>query len=172
MTLYQLKTNYEDFVEAYEVYPDVQLGVLKGQPAQWCLVVGCTVVVISDDKLQADLENFYDRTWNKSARGLLGDSLDIVSRYDSWLNSLDEVTEVKPYPVDRLTFATIVAPAAYPPPPPNRPTLQPLYLPPAAPPSNIHGHLPFKTTTRPREHFYRFEAWPKSRKLIQASRSQ
>jgi hypothetical protein len=173
MGLYRVKNGFDsEFIRATEVFPDVQLGVLGKEPAQWCIVVGCTVVVVFDKTLPSELEHFYESTWNVEApRKILPEEETpaTIDRYEAWLASLSESTEVKPYPVDRRTFADIIASVTFPPPPPNRPTLTPVYPPPAAPPPTVYGHLPFKTKTRAREYFYRFEAWPRSRKLTQGS---
>src|SRR5215467_12746973 len=70
----------------------------------------------------------------------------------------------EPVEVDRTGCALAMA-AAYPPPPPGRPGLTPAYPPPPTWPPNTYAHLPFQTTTLQDEHFYRFEAWPQSRKI-------
>ena len=53
----------------------------------------------------------------------------------------------------------------FPPPPPNRPDLRPRYTPAPDLEENLYGHLPFQSTTRGDEHFYRFEPWPTSSKI-------
>jgi hypothetical protein len=95
MTLYRVKAGYEDqFAKASEVFPDVHLGSLNDHDPHWCMVVGCSVVVIPDRNLSADLQDFYSKTWQRS---YVDKTDSIVSRYNGWLHSLKESGTVTPY---------------------------------------------------------------------------
>ena len=166
MGIFRLK-NYGIFVERPEVFPDVHLA----RADALCLVVGCRVVITFDDKLNQELGYFFNFVW-----GRLGPALDlprtVLERYSWWLNRLDDAPgEASPVSVNRLDFWPMLA-AAFPPPPPNRPGVAPAYTPPPSLPANYYGHLPFQTTSEPHEHFYRFEAWPQSRKITIGSPGQ
>jgi hypothetical protein len=158
MGIFLIDSSYEqEFVNAPEIFPDVHLG--QNGVDEYCLVVGCRVIITFDENLSSQLDEFYRRTWGPSERN-------IIQRYVQWMDSLKEpkVGDVKPVVVSRPGFLSIMA-SAFPPPPPNRPSVTPAYTPPPSLPTNFYAHLPFQTTTDVDEHFYRFEAWPQSLKI-------
>jgi hypothetical protein len=164
MTIFRLYSNVQAFIGAEEVFPDVHLA----KATRYCLVVGCRVVITFDDALAGQLDALYRVTWRPIEGGII--RADIVrQRYDDSLKSLKPISdvepgEVEPVSVPRADFWSMMA-SAFPPPPPNRPGIVPAYPPPPSLPAKFYGHLPFQTTTNGNEHFYRFEAWPQSRKI-------
>jgi hypothetical protein len=158
MTIYRLTDrSAAEFAGAPEIFAGVQLGT---DGAKYYPVLGSQVAVELDNRTFANLEEFYNATWGEVS------SSGIIPRYQRWIGSLKEI-ELKPYFTSRSGLTSFIASALPPPPPPppGRPDLTPRYPPPPSLPKNLYGHLPFKTTTRPDEHFYRFEPWPTSRKI-------
>jgi len=164
MPIYRVQ-NYQQFAEEPEIFAGVQMGVKVSQvrpDKRYYLVLGCQVAIEFDEKTRSDLDAFYAATWG-SERAPRG----IIELYRKWIRSLNPET-IEPYFVTRTDLISFVA-AVFPSPPPNRPDLTTGY--PLLPslPQNFYGHLPFKTTTRWDEHFYRFEPYPDSKKITMAN---
>jgi hypothetical protein len=160
MPIYSVPNNL-DFARAPEIFSGIQMGRKNDR---YFLVIGCQVAIEFDGDTPSDLNAFYARTWGNERA-----SSGIIKLYEEWMASLKPL-EMDPYLTTREGVIAFVAsvsfptPPLFPPPPPNRPDLRPRYIPPLLP-QNLNGHLPFETKTRPDEHFYRFEAWPKSLQL-------
>jgi hypothetical protein len=149
----------EKFAAFPEVFQGVQVGLLTH--SSWtrrvCLVVGGLVVVVLDDGLQDELAKFFAFTW----RPAVPPTNTIAERYVDWLQMLNEPNEVEPIDAAR-EFVAFAVSTNVPPPPPNRTSLVP--APWAG--SAVYGHLPFKSNTEDREVFFRWEAWPTSRRVL------
>jgi hypothetical protein len=166
MAIFRLAKSIQSiFGQAPEIFANAQFGKYGDK---YLLIVGCQVALEFDENTPSELEHFYDLTWgtlssDQSAFGF------VIERYESWIKSLPEIEGVEPHLITRAELTAVVS-SSFPPPPPNRPTLVPRYLLPPILPQNFYGHLPFKTKTRLYEHFYRFEPWPTSRKIVVGNR--
>jgi hypothetical protein len=166
MALYLLNpAEQQEFAEKPEVFPNAQAGLVG---SRFCLVLACQIAVIFDKGLKENLTDFYAQTWGKHSN-----ETDIEALYAAWMESLDDrhrqsikfQTKTRREMLDNIEGSN-------PPPPPDRPDLQPVTPgPPDLIIEDVHGHLPFETVTRPREVFYRFEPWPNSRRVLQSSNS-
>jgi len=167
------KMNYEQqqYFAAYpETFPDAQFAYLKTENFQsYCVVVGCRVAVTLDRTLQTDLDRYIDTVW----RGVqLGPKESLIEK---WIKNLDPAIEVWPVDASRADlYAVITNPNPPFPPPPPPPPVRPTVVP-AAPGGRgalptTYGHLPFQTKTTDYEVFYRWEAFPSSRRIAQNNR--
>jgi hypothetical protein len=149
--------NKDDKDYKEEVYPGVQLGrgKINGR-MQDCVVIGELVAVFFDDKLPDELEKFFKSTWR-------GEGRTITERYQSWLKSLTKTREITRETTDRIQFFRRIGA----PPPPGPAGAAPAPAPPPGSPPQVYGHLPFGVVTAPNDVFYRFEAWPTSRRIHQ-----
>jgi hypothetical protein len=164
--IFRLKTEQQEKFAAFpEVFQGVQVGFLThaAWTRQVCLVIGGLVVVVFQDGLQDELAKFFAVTW----RSTIPPANTIVERYEDWLKSLNEPNEIDPVDAVR-DFVAFAVSTNSPPPPPNRSSLVP--VPPGFPGSGtaVYGHLPFKSNTEDREVFFRWEAWPTSRRILTA----
>lgn len=155
------------FEKAPEVFSGVHLGQVKWEGVErYSIVVGGLVSTIINDPLAGELADFYRKVWTPESEGT-ADPTDATERYVAWLGSLTEIT-VQPVPVTRFGLAANAALTNVPPPPPGR-LITPVGPHPPGGPPNVYGHLPFQTTTRAKEIFWRFEAWPTSQRLLDVS---
>lgn len=176
MTIYRLtKEQQSRFGAEPEIYAAVQVGVIEHEThSEVCLVVGCQVALVFDDKLDADLRDFWDSTWGALQPGISTQArrLTVISLYDKWLNPPSPLRAAKlnPLDVDRssIALAMILTGKPIPPAPPTRPGLRPRTT---TTPPPAYGHLPFSVVTRHRETFYRYEPWPTSLKINRVSGS-
>src|SRR6516164_8342211 len=105
MGIFLLGSNVEGFIKAEEVFPDVHLA----KATNYCLVVGCRVVITFDQPIADQLDAFYRVTW-RSREGDLGRA-EVVRRYRDWLKSLTEISNVNPVSVARSDFWPMMASA-------------------------------------------------------------
>lgn len=180
MTIYRLDdTQQEEFSKCLEAFAGGQLGVLMhdNRPA-YCLVLSGRIAVVFDQQLDAELLDFMSKTWRVPRESPLG-SLTMIERYEKWI-TIGRPVAPELYPMDatrndisQTFFGTALLPGppppTLPPPPPNRPSVAP-----GAPGGrgtlpNTVGHLPFNTTSEDREVFYRWEAFPRSRRVHQST---
>lgn len=152
------------FAAFREVFQGVQVGLLtlRGWTGgRVCLVIGGLVAVVIEDGLQDELARFFAATWRPTSPP----TNTITERYVDWLNLLNEPIEADPADAARESVAFAVS-TNTPPPPPNRTGLVPVAPWPPGTGTAVYGHLPFKTTTEDREVFFRWEAWPTSRRIV------
>lgn len=180
MTIFRLSEAQEaEFAKRPEVFSGVQLGVFRSEFP--CLVVGGLVGILFDERVWDELNGFYESTWDGWKR--FPSEATIEQRYKAWLDRLERFGDISPTPSSRLEIMRIVSEYTYdnPPPntdnndrpaPPDRIDLRPLK--PEERPQELskqYGHLPFRTTTRADEVFYRWESWPKSLRISQEKRT-
>lgn len=167
-----LEESIEIFEREPEVFSGCQLGSAKirGVLKNVVVVNGIVAVVISEH-FHHDLSAFYAATWAQKPLG----AERIVELYEKWIKGLDEV-EVQHLAASRSDFLGIAAggttgktpsapPSASPPPPPTNPNLYPGGTRPTGT-ATAPGHLPFHDLGTGTDRFYRFEAWPTSRRVI------
>jgi len=179
MTVLRLHPRLQsEFARAEEIFPGVQLGHAPNPDEraeareEYCLVVDCQVAVYFDELLQSELDRFYGATWGGEPPHLDEEDTEaIVRRYLNWMDRLPPLREAEV--VEAMTrqemFDMFTAFSRNPPPPPNRPGLVRGPRHPRGGPPNVRGHLPFKTRTKAREVFYKYEAWPISQRLVSGS---
>lgn len=158
-----------EFAELPEVFPNLQLATWREKRV---LVVGTLVVVQIDQTLRSDLSQFFASTWGPRDSELRAPyEVDIVRRYDTWLESLPDISDVSPDFATREELHSLIRSMMAISSPPDRPDLSP-YPRRGRPPgiSDAYGHLPFATTTTPNDVFYRFEPWPQSRRIDQKNK--
>jgi hypothetical protein len=175
MTILRLPDDIaDDFSKQPEVLPGIQMGLWRRK--RRCLIVGDLVVLIFDKSLRDEFESFYASTWGRDAGA---SARNIEQAYRSWLRELEETGEVEPVRSSRREISRLVSEYTYDDPPPdtdngdrpappdrsdldrNRSDERPQGLP------DQYGHLPFKSLTKEREVFYRWESWPDSRRVLQ-----
>lgn len=179
MTIYRLDgTQQKDFAKCLEAFAGGQLGVLRhnGDPKH-CLVLSGRIAIVFDSQLDAELLHFMSKTWRVPPESPLS-SPTMIQRYEDWIADRPLAQELYPLNATRNDISQIffvstlppnVSPPTLPPPPPSRPSVAP-----GAPggrgtlPSTV-GHLPFNTTSEDREVFYRWEAFPSSRRVHQST---
>jgi hypothetical protein len=165
------------FSERPEVFPGIQKAWAKG--GRPCLVYGDQVGIIFDGKVEAQLNQFYEQTWDA-----LSESRDTTSAiselYNRWIKNLPD-GYAEPVPSTRAEITRMMTDYTYDNPPPG--TANDDRPPPPDQPDMVriplderdtklpltYGHLPFKTKTKAREVFYRWESWPQSPRIDQAT---
>jgi hypothetical protein len=163
------KDSQDRFAEADEVFADVQLGQFgPGQDRTLCLVVGGLVGIEIEPNLPDHLNRFYERTWGTYRK----QGGDIVAYYNAWLQGLTIRPQIYHAPASRGGLQQFVAtgsPPTIPPPPPIRPVIPGGPRPPGT--AAVPGHLPFQDVTTAWDIYYRFEAWPTSRRIDLVNRT-
>lgn len=168
MAIFRLsETQQEDFAKFPEIYPGAQLGFVIAKDFEGaCLIVCDQIAILVDEKLPAELDKFIKMVWrdqDRPAPSVLDRDVAIRRLYMNWMGELAEAEKAFPMEaVSRSHLTGIVTGTLS---PPRRPTLVP-----GAP----HGrgtlpstpaHLPFHTVSKQNEIFYRWEAWPTSRRI-------
>ncbi len=170
MTIYRLVEEQQKFLSACpEIYPGLQLGFLP-QLSRHCLVLSCRIAVVLDAQFQSELDGFFADVWRpiQPLTQPPPTQRQTLLLYENWIAQWGTIAEVEASFAPR---SDVVMLASNPAPPPNRITLTP-----GAPHGrgqlpNVAAHLPFSTQTEDREVFYRWEAFPSSRRIHQSSNS-
>jgi hypothetical protein len=163
----------EDFDKHDEVFSGAQLGRAGALfSGDLYLVVDGQIAVAIKPGLSDSLKRFYTEVWDRFQSG--GQTIEKL--YDVWkLQSLDELSGISCEPVSRATRQHFIVTGSLPanpipPPPPTNPNVTPGGARPPGTPS-IHGHLPFQTVGTGLDIYYRFEAWPTSRRVNQRAKT-
>jgi hypothetical protein len=153
MQLLQLQGNDQnEFGQAPEIAMDFHLG--RSSNNAFYLVVGCQVGILLNDNTFADPHSGHlSESWLNP--GITTDERGVAFEY--WFSELPKappLTTATPMQAWQSLWGAMspVTPIGTLPPPPPRPP-------------SIYGHLPFKTTTLPGSVIYRWEAYPKSRRI-------
>lgn len=173
MTIFHLKLDQQElFAQHLEVFHGVQLGLVYHRDrGQYCIVISGMIALVFDSRLDGEIYDFMDYTW-RLQRDTAFQQSTILDRYHAWMRRWDPPDHVVPVNTTRADILNIAingVPPIQPPPPPNRPTIIP-----GAPggrgtlPSTV-AHLPFSTISEDREVFYRWEAFPSSLRVLQAT---
>src|SRR5947209_16123482 len=160
MSLFRLaKAEFEKYDGAAEAAPSLQIALVDDVLA---VVIGGWTVWTFDEPSEPELSTDDDLPWlrQNSSREEQEHS------FDSWLEGLPEASTTR-----LLTWEDRVGRywrrRGY----ALDPFLSGVYPFGAAPPSLGYGHLPFASTTRGADVFYRFEPHPKSRRINQRART-
>jgi len=152
MPLFNLRVFENAFVEAPEVDMGIQVG--KRSDGEYFLVIGGQIAATLDQDAIEQIEKAIARDWMVLASSREEQEADFVDWRDS-LSGSPPLTVVAPE-IGRAISAFVARGI---PPPPGL----------AAPPP--YGHLPFTAHTGPEDVFYRWEPYPRSRRIDQGTSS-
>jgi hypothetical protein len=142
----------KEFVRMTEAAMDCHLATSDGDDV--FLVVGCRVAIRLDNRTLAEAESDYlSQPWLRP----VFEGEDRIDAFESWLKNLTPAPELQPVPPAEAwkLYAASMTPVPHSP------------LPPApVRPAFIYGHLPFVATTLSDTLIYRWEAFPKSLRII------
>jgi hypothetical protein len=121
------------------------------------VVVGGPIAILPDDGVSEQLRALSERTWIRDGeqRGAQ------ISDFDNWRSTLpmaQNVTFSKQQPLKAIIGLILHGP------------IGPLPLPPLRP-AYVYGHLQFHGTTQANDIFYRYESFPTSRRINQATKT-
>lgn len=156
MSVFALDQRSEnDFAAEREIRMNMQVGVNSSVPF---LVLAGRLAIRFDEPLRERLEQVSSIL--KSPR------TEFDERWRNWADKPDNSITLEPISNTEAVNALFTIFTGFPPPPP--PASPPPPIPPAAPP-HIYGHLPFQQLTGAEDVYYRYESFPTSRRINQAT---
>ncbi|HYI26613.1 MAG TPA: hypothetical protein VD863_02075 [Bradyrhizobium sp.] len=158
MTIFALDQNSQ---KVFKKHPEIRMNIQVGMEGsysnqQFYLVLGSRLAIKFDESKPKNL--------GQVAEIFRAPANEVEDKWKKWAEDSTNQIGLAPIPEEKTVEALFLTIAGSPPPPPGQLFPSPPLPMPAAP-ASIYGHLPFSTSTGPDDVYYRYESFPKSRRI-------